>query len=81
MLSLWDEIYSPLKLKGQKTDLTELALIAAQKLQYAIETGQQRATSLKVRTKHRLEAYAPAAFRTVERSPRAIPGAMAVHLE
>ena len=34
-----------------------------------------------VRTEHRLEAYATLAFRTVERSPRAIPGAIAVHLE
>jgi hypothetical protein len=30
---------------------------------------------------HRLEAYATLAFWTVERSPRAIPGAIAVHLE
>ncbi len=29
-------------------------------------------------TEHRLEAYAPLAFQTVERSPRAIPGAIAV---
>ena len=36
-------------------------------------------TSSMVRTEHRLEAYATLAFRTVERSPRAIPGALAVH--
>jgi hypothetical protein len=29
-------------------------------------------------TEHRLETYAPLALRTVERSPKAIPGAIAV---
>ena len=33
---------------------------------------------LSAKNRHRLEAYAPLAFRTVERSPRAIPGAIAV---
>jgi hypothetical protein len=36
---------------------------------------------LVARTEHRLEAYAPLAFRTVERSPIAIPKAIAVHLK
>ena len=45
------------------------------------QPGSTLGTSLNVRTKHRLEAYAPLAFRTVERSPRAIPGPIAVHLE
>ena len=31
------------------------------------------------RLKHRQDAYATLAYRTVERSPRAIPGALAVH--
>jgi hypothetical protein len=34
-----------------------------------------------VRTEHRLETYATLAFWTVERSPRAILGAIAVHLK
>jgi hypothetical protein len=34
-----------------------------------------------LRTEHRLEAYATLAFRTVGRSLRAIPGAIAVHPE
>jgi hypothetical protein len=34
-----------------------------------------------VLTEHRLEAYATLVFRTGERSPRAMLGAIAVHLE
>ena len=33
---------------------------------------------LAAKNRHRLEAYAPLAFQTVERSPRAIPAAIAV---
>jgi hypothetical protein len=43
-----------------------------------MEEASDRSFPLSAKNRHRLEAYAPLAFRTVERFPKAIPGAIAV---